>query len=60
MVEGVMEENRRKMRGASSKEERKVSFIQEVLSVFYRPGTVLNNKIIEKCALKLAFWRSFS
>lgn len=55
----VMEENRRKM-GGRFKEERKVSFIQEVLSVFYRPGTVLNNKIIEKCALEVAFWRSFS
>ena len=35
------------MRRASFKEEHKVSFIQEVLSVFYRPGTVLNNTIIE-------------
>lgn len=52
-----MEENRAGrrsgVRGASSKEEHKVSFIQEVLRIFYRPGTVLNNKIIEKCALKV-------
>ena len=58
-----MEENRggrrKGVRGTSFKEEHDVSLIQEVLCVFYRLGTVLNNKITEKCALKLAFWRSF-
>lgn len=44
--------------GASSKEKHKTSFIQQVLSVCYRPGTVLgtvlNNHIIEKSVLKSA------